>query len=86
MYIILLILAIGILATTDCVPFDLERPDLMYCLESYALEEDRGGLEYTFCNPLQPSESLDARASLMLFNQTQHSPLSRWQTHLFRYS
>ena len=76
----------GVLATTDCVPFDLERPDLMHCLESYALEEDRGGLEYTFCNPLQPSESLDARASLKLFNQTQHSPLSRWQTHLFRYS
>ena len=76
----------GVLATTDCVPFDLARPDLMHCLESYALEEDRGGLEYTFCNPLQPSEGLDARASLKLFNQTQHSPLSRWQTHLFRYS
>ena len=76
----------GVLATTDCVPFDLARPDLMHCLESYAIEEDRGGLEYTFCNPLQPSESLDARASLKLFNQTQQSPLSRWQTHLFRYS
>lgn len=75
----------GILATTDCVPFDLERSDLMDCLESYVREEENGCIEYSFCNPLNRSESLNARASIAFFEQTQESPLSRWQTHLFRF-
>ena len=75
----------GVLATTECVPFDLGRPDLLHCLESYAQEESRGGLEYTFCNPSQPAEGLNAKTALELYERTERSPLSRWQTHLFRY-
>ena len=75
----------GVLASTECVPFDLGRPDLLHCLKLYTQEEARGGLEYTFCNPLNPAEGLNARASLEFYGRTTRSPLSRWQTHLFRY-
>ena len=43
----------GVLATTDCVPFDLERPDLMHCMENALRENNRAhnftyrGLEFT---------------------------------------
>lgn len=75
----------GVLASTEWVPFDLRRPDLLQCLELYAQEEARGGLEYTFANPLNSCEGLNARAALELYCQTARSPLSKWQVHLFRY-
>ena len=37
----------GVLASTDWVPFDLQRPDLRHCLELYA-EEERGAA-YLMC-------------------------------------
>ena len=75
----------GILARSECVPFDLRRPDLLNCLKVYAREESRGGLEYEFCSPLRRSQAMNARISLAFYERTGRSPLSQWQTHLFRY-
>jgi Methyltransferase small domain len=75
----------GILSTTDWVPFDLRRPDLLHCLELYSAEESRGGLEYSFPDPASPEKFFGARRALANFRGTGESPLSRWQTHLFRY-
>lgn len=77
----------GLLASTDWVPFDLARPDLLDCLELYAQEESRGGLEYSFGDPTaSESKTITAQAALGLFEQTGQSPLSKWQTHLFEFS
>lgn len=76
----------GILARSACVPFDLGRTDLLNCLKVYAREEYRGGFEYEFCNPLRRSQAMNARDSLAFYERTGRSPLSQWQTHLFRYS
>lgn len=75
----------GILARSACVPFDLRRSDLLNCLKVYAREESRGGLRYEFCNPLRRAQAMDARDSLAFYERTGRSPLSQWQTHLFRY-
>lgn len=76
----------GVLASTDWVPFDLGRPDLLHCLELYAEEEKRGGLAYVFPDPrAEFPATIDARAALEYFRQTGRSPLTKWQTHLFRY-
>ena len=74
----------GTLATTDWVPFDLRRPDLLDCLKLYAESERAGGLEYTFQAPGASHEKIiNATAALAHFHATGESPLSRWQTHLF---
>ena len=75
----------GILARSACVPFDLGRTDLLNCLKVYAREESRGGLGYEFCDPLRRSQTMNARDSLAFYERTGRSPLSQWQTHLFRY-
>ena len=76
----------SLLASTDWVPFDLERPDLLDCLRLYARVEQNGGLPYAFKSPeVNDSVPLDARRVLRLFEATGKSPLSRWQTHLFEY-
>ena len=75
----------GVLARSECVPFDLRRSDLLNCLKVYAREESRGGLGYEFCNPLRRAQAMDARDSLAFYERTGRSPLSQWQTHLFRY-
>jgi 16S rRNA G966 N2-methylase RsmD len=75
----------GVLASTDWVPFDLERPDLLHCLELYVEEERRGGLKYVFVNPEVPNVYMDAQAALAYFRRMGLSPLTKWQTHLFRY-
>jgi hypothetical protein len=74
----------GILASTQWVPFDLGRADLLDCLEEYAREECRGGLEYDFRSPGTQQRSMNARAALEHFQETGESPLSKWQTHLLR--
>jgi len=72
------------IASTEWVPFDLERPDLLDCLELYAQEEERGGLPYAFAHPEDPEgDPINAGAALQYFHQTGRSPLSKWQTHLF---
>ena len=75
----------GVLASTEWVSFDLGRPDLLHCLELYAKEERRGGLEYTFANPETLKEGMNARSALDHYYETLRSPLSKWQTHLFKY-
>lgn len=75
----------GVLASTAWVPFDLQRPDLRQCLHDYAAEEQRGGFLYEFAHPQNPATVLNAQAALAHFQQTGQSPLSQWQTHLFRF-
>ncbi len=82
----------ALLASTRWVPFDLTRPDLLHCLELYAQEELAGGLEYVFPRPglrPEPGEEGDffvnAQAALAHFRESRESPLTKWQTHLFRY-
>lgn len=76
----------GILTSTDWVPFDLQRADLMDCLEAYAKEENRGGWKYLFAHPETADVFLDARSALANFQRTGLSPLTKWQTHLFRFT
>jgi hypothetical protein len=74
----------GVLASTDWVPFDVNRPDLLQCLHWYAVEESRGGFNYTFRNPGAGDEkAMNAQAALVHYERTGQSPLSKWQTHLF---
>lgn len=73
----------GVLASTDWVPFDMTREDLLMDVKSYAAEEERGGLPYAFRHPEHPGRELTARGALEHFQCTGESPLSRWQSHLF---
>jgi hypothetical protein len=74
----------GLLASTDWVPFDLSRPDLLRCLELYADEETHGGIEYTFYNSDHQLNYMNARSAMEHYCWTGRSPLSKWQVHLFR--
>jgi SAM-dependent methyltransferase len=74
----------GVLASTDWVPFDLGRPDLLHCLRLYANEERRGGWAYTFQHPDGDGEqTMTAQEALAHFQKTGQSPLSKWQSHWF---
>jgi methylase of polypeptide subunit release factors len=75
----------GLLASTDWVPFDMQRPDLHHCVELYAAAEQAGGPLYEFHHPAAADQILNAQSALAHFQQTGQSPLSQWQTHLFRY-
>ena len=77
----------GILSSTEWVPFDLKRPELLLCLETYAEEERRGGFEYQFQNPEVADEEsmMNAKEALACYQKTGKSPLSKWQTHLFHF-
>jgi methylase of polypeptide subunit release factors len=77
----------GLLSSSDWVPFDLARADLRQCLADYAQEEARGGVHYTFLTPGATDEgvTMNAQTAVTHFQQTGQSPLTRWQTHLFRY-
>ncbi|MDP6823564.1 MAG: methyltransferase [Dehalococcoidia bacterium] len=74
----------GILASTDWVPFDLDRPDLMHCLELYAREEERGGPKYEFGGIEGGVTGMtDARTALAEFQRSRRRPLTKWLTYLF---
>jgi hypothetical protein len=74
----------GLLYGTDWVPFDLNRADLLHCLGLYSEEEKNGGLEYTFKSPdANLDQYFNARTAYQYFKETEKSPLTRWQTHLF---
>jgi methylase of polypeptide subunit release factors len=77
----------GILSSTRWVSFDLHRPELLHCLETYVEEEHRGGFEYEFQNPdIANHESvINAKEALACYKRTGKSPLSKWQTHLFHF-
>jgi hypothetical protein len=61
----------------------MQRADLIVDAETYAAEERRGGLLYTFRDPAQPERIMDARTALARFRATGESALSRWQMHAF---
>ena len=74
----------GVLASTEWVPFDLARPDLLDCLRLYAQEEHRGGLSYAFHDPAASGhQTRTATSALERYDQFGESPLMKWQTLLF---
>ena len=75
---------LGVAASTERVPFDLTRADLLSCLRNYALEEHRGGMRYTFfTNAEEDERMMDARSALRHYEEHGVSPYTMWQTHLF---
>ena len=72
----------GIAASSDWVPFDMERPDLLENVLTYAREEERGGLPYAFRDPHDPARTMTAVEARQRYRKTRESPLSRWQSHL----
>ncbi len=54
-------------------------------VELYAAEEQAGGPLYEFHHPTATDQILNAQSALAHYQQTGQSPLSQWQTHLFRY-
>jgi methylase of polypeptide subunit release factors len=77
----------GVLASTDWVGFDLDRPDLLRCLRQYARYEAMHGDQYLFGHPEAPGTKwLTARSALSLFSTTGQHPLTKWETHLFIHS
>jgi methylase of polypeptide subunit release factors len=74
----------GLLASSEWVPFDQQRPDLRQALLFYAAEEARGGLAYRFAHPEERGTLIDARTAVAVFERSGLSPLTKWQTHLFR--
>ena len=73
----------GTLATTDWVPFDLSRPDLLSCLELYVQSESLGEPVYEFRRGPDDGQIVDAREALARFRSSGVSPFMKWQTHLF---
>ncbi|HEV2388988.1 MAG TPA: class I SAM-dependent methyltransferase [Candidatus Acidoferrales bacterium] len=75
-----------VLASTDWAPFDLARPDLLRCLRDYAAEERRGGHAYVFPDgPPAGDAWMSAEVALARFERTGESPLTKWQTLLYRF-
>ena len=72
----------GVAASTDLVPFDVGRPDLRCDVETYAREEERGGLTYAFRHPRNPERPMTAIEAWNHFQATGESPLSRWQSQV----
>ena len=77
----------GVAASTDIVPFDLSRQDLLDCLKIYSNEEINGGISYTFIKDKSDAQHfIDARSALDNFEKYGISPFIKWQTHLFQYT
>ena len=72
----------GVAASSDWVPFDMERPDLRQDVLTYAREEERGGLRYAFRDPRDPEREMAAAEAWKRHETDGESPLSRWQNHL----
>lgn len=74
----------GLLYSTDWVPFDLNRADLLNCLERYKEEEGKGGINYTFKSADSNIPGyINAQAAYEYYQKTGKSPLTKWQTYLF---
>lgn len=76
----------GIGASTDWVQFDMNRTDLLDCLKVYVQEEQKGGLEYIFKGSESDQTLINATAALDDYYKNGTSPLTKWQTHIFKYS
>lgn len=79
----------GVLVSSGWQPFDLQRPDLLYCLQQYAQQEQAGGLRYTFLNQHDLTNTgkdfMDAQTAWSQYKQTGQSPFMKWEVHLFHY-
>jgi hypothetical protein len=75
---------LGLAASSDYVPFDLSRPDLLECLKTYLKEEQKGGYEYTFGG--RDGKFMNARSAFENYTAKGESPLTKWQTHVLRYN
>lgn len=76
----------GVIASTENVPFDLTRPELLDCLKIYSQAEQNGGFDYTFLNDAcHDAGFMNAREALVNYTKNGISPLTKWQTHLFEY-
>ncbi len=75
----------GVVASTNWVPFDLGRQDLLDCLRLYALEEEKGGRDYAFSTDGRDGAFVNARTALRNYEDQGVSPLTKWQTHRFSY-
>jgi hypothetical protein len=72
---------LGVLASSELVPFNLARADLLENLQDFRAEEARGGLAYEF--PTENGRELTATEALAHFNATGQSPLTRWRVQGF---
>lgn len=74
---------LGVAASTERVPFDLTRADLLSCLRNYALEEKRGGMRYSFLtDDPADGQTINACQALCNYEEQGVSPYTMWQTHL----
>lgn len=77
----------GVVASTDWVPFDLNRPDLLECLKIYSQEELNGGIDYTFlADRSNVNNVINARTAPDNYKRNGISPLTQWQTHLLNFN
>lgn len=74
----------GTVATTDWMPFDLERGEFRELLDVYARAEAAGALAYQFGDPHTNGESfVSASAALAMYRESGTCPLTRWQVHKY---
>jgi SAM-dependent methyltransferase len=73
---------LGLLGSSDWVPFDLERGDLRQAIGDFAAEEGRSGMDYPFRDGEDDSE-IDARTALTRWEERGVSPPSQWQVHRY---
>jgi predicted RNA methylase len=76
---------LGVAASTDWVPFALDRPDLLDCLKVYTRAELNGEAEYTFSEDGSSDRCINAQTALNNYNKSGANPFTKWQTHIFRY-
>lgn len=73
---------LGLVGSSEWVPFDLDRPDLFEALEGYVAEETRTGEPYPFLHPIDDLE-IDARTTRRIWEAERVSPRSQWQVHRY---
>lgn len=74
----------GVLASSEWVPFDLQRTDLRQLFEQYVAEEGRGGPRYAFGDPRnQGASRVSAVTAAEIHRDTELSPFTKWQVHEF---
>jgi predicted RNA methylase len=71
---------LGLLGSSDWLPFDQDRADLRSALDTYAEVEAATGELYPFRHPTEDRE-IGAVDALALRDQTGATPRSRWQLH-----
>ncbi|MCE5189716.1 MAG: class I SAM-dependent methyltransferase [Eubacteriales bacterium] len=77
---------LGVAASTQIVPFDLSRPDLLTCLKNYAKEEQNGGMKYTFYLGQNEEDGIsNACRALRDYEDSGAIPYTKWQTQMFEY-